>query len=125
MIIAVISSTIVGIIVPLLTAKQIVYFTSNLWNQLIIISLVIFCVQAYISFAAMFFTRRNSQYFTRNTMRNLQTKLGNEILKISQKDMDSNSSGMFIQRIINDTEKMASFIGWGGLNHLRHIFAWM
>ena len=123
MIIAVISSTIVGIIVPLLTAKQIVYFTSNLWNQLIIISLVIFGVQAFISFAAMFFTRRNSQYFTRNTMRNLQTKLGNEILKISQKDMDSNSSGMFIQRIINDTEKMASFIGWGGLNHLRHILA--
>ena len=30
---------------------------------------------------------------------------------------------MFIQRIINDTEKMADFIGWGGLEHLRHILA--
>ncbi len=38
MIFAVISSTIVGIIVPLLAAKQIVYFTSSLWQQLIIIS---------------------------------------------------------------------------------------
>ena len=123
MIIAVVSSTIVGIIVPVFTAKQIVYFTSSLWQQLIYISLVIFAVQAYISFAAMFFTRRNSQYFTRNTMKNLQIKLGNEILKISQKDMDNNSSGMFVQRIVNDTEKMSSFIGWGGLEYLRHILA--
>lgn len=123
MIIAVISSTIIGIIVPLLTAKQIVYFTSSLWQQLLLISLVILGVQAYICFAAMFFTRRNSKYFQRGTMRKLQLKLGNEILKISQKDMDNNSSGMFIQRIINDTEKMADFIGWGGLEHLRHILA--
>ena len=123
MIIAVISSTIIGIIVPLLTAKQIVYFTSSLWKQLLIISIVILGVQAYICFAAMFFTRRNSKYFQRGTMRKLQLKLGNEILKISQKDIDNNSSGMFIQRIINDTEKMADFIGWGGLEHLRHILA--
>lgn len=123
MIFAVISSTIIGIIVPLLTAKQIVYFTSSLWEQLLIISLVILGVQAYICFAAMFFTRRNSKYFQRGTMRKLQLKLGNEILKISQKDIDNNSSGMFIQRIINDTEKMADFIGWGGLEHLRHILA--
>ncbi len=123
MIIAAISSTIIGIIVPLLTAKQIVYFTSSLWQQLVIISLVILCVQAYIAFAAMFFTRRNNQYFTRGTMKNLQMKLGTEILKINQNDIDKNSSGMFTQRIINDTEKMARFIGWGGLNDLRMIFA--
>ena len=123
MIIAVISSTIIGIIVPLLTAKQIVYFTSNLWEQLLIISIVIFGTQAYIAFAAMFFTRRNSQYFTRGTMKKLQIKLGKEVLKISQNDMDKNSSGMLTQRIINDTEKMANFIGWGGLNDIRHILA--
>lgn len=123
MIIAVISSTIIGVIVPLLTAKQIVYFTSSLWQQLLIVSLVIFAVQAYISFAAMFFTRRNSRYFQRGTMKNLQMKLGKEVLKISQKDLENNSSGMFTQRMINDTEKMANFIGWGGLEHLRHILA--
>ena len=123
MIFAVISSTVIGVIVPLLTAKQIVYFTSSLWQQLLIISLVIFGVQAYINFAAMFFTRRNSKYFQRGTMKKLQISLGKEILKIKQKDMDSNSSGMFIQRIINDTEKMADFIGWGGLEHVRHILA--
>ena len=121
MIFAVISSTIIGIIVPLLTAKQIVYFTSSLWQQLMIISIVILAVQAYISFAAFFFTRRNSKYFQRGTMKKLQIRLGKEILKISQTDIDNNSSGIFIQRIVNDTEKMADFIGWGGLEHLRHI----
>lgn len=120
---AVISSTIINIILPLFTAKQIVYFTSNLWQQLLIVSLVIFVVQAYISFAAMFFTRRNSQHFLRGTIKNLQIRLGKEILRINQKDLDNTSSGIFTQRMINDTEKMASFIGWDGLDHLRHIFA--
>lgn len=121
MIMGVIFGTIIGIIVPLLTAKQIVYFTSNVWNQLIIISLVIFGVQAFAAFGAMFFTRRNHQHFSRGTMKNLQMKLGKEILKISQNDMDRNSSGMFIQRILNDTEKMSDFISWGGLENLRQI----
>ena len=120
---AVVSSTVINIILPLITAKQIVYFTSSLWQQLLIISLVIFVVQAYISFVAMFFTRRNSQKFLRGTIKNLQIKLGKEVLKIEQKDLDNTSSGIFTQRMINDTEKMASFIGWDGLEHLRHIFA--
>ncbi len=120
---AVFSSTVINIILPLFTAKQIVYFTSSLWQQLLIVSLVIFVVQAYISFVAMFFTRRNSQHFLRGTIKNLQIKLGREILKINQKDLDNTSSGIFTQRMINDTEKMASFIGWDGLDHLRHIFA--
>lgn len=120
---AVVSSTVINIILPLFIAKQIVYFTSSLWNQLLIVSLLIFAIQAYISFAAMFFTRRNSQRFLRGTIKNLQLKLGKEVLKINQKDLDNNSSGMFTQRMINDTEKMASFIGWDGLEHLRHIFA--
>ena len=120
---AVISSVVIHIIIPLLTAQQIVCFTSNLWEQLLWVSLAIFGVQAYISFAAMFFTRRNSHYFQRGTMKNLQMDLGKEILKINQKDIDNNSSGMFIQRIINDTDKMSSFIGWGSLEHVRHILA--
>lgn len=123
MIMGVIFGTIIGIIVPILVAKQIVYFTSNEWKQLVIISLVILAVQAYNAFGAMFFTRRNHQYFSRGTMKNLQIKLGKEILNITQKDMEQNSSGMFIQRIMNDTEKMADFISWGGLDNIRQILA--
>ena len=123
MIMGVIFGTIIGIIVPILVAKQIVHFTSSEWKQLVIISLVILAVQAYNAFGAMFFTRRNHQYFSRGTMKNLQINLGKEILNITQKDMDQNSSGMFIQRIMNDTEKMADFISWGGLDNIRQILA--
>ena len=123
MIMGVIFGTIIGIIVPILVAKQIVHFTSSEWKQLVIISLVILAVQAYNAFGAMFFTRRNHQYFSRGTMKNLQINLGKEILNITQKDMDQNSSGMFIQRIMNDTEKMADFISWGGLDNIRQLLA--
>lgn len=123
MIMGVLFGTIIGIIVPILVAKQIVYFTSNDWKQLVIISFVILVAQTYNAFGAMFFTRRNHQYFSRGTMKNLQIKLGKEILNITQKDMDQNSSGMFIQRIMNDTEKMADFISWGGLDNIRQILA--
>lgn len=37
--------------------------------------------------------------------------------------MEQNSSGMFIQRVMNDTEKMADFISWGGLDNIRQILA--
>lgn len=121
MIFGVIFGTILEIVVPLLTAKQIVYVTSSLWKQLLIISLIIFGVQAYKAFGVMFFTRRNHQYFSRGVIKNLQIRLGKEMLKISQNDMDTNSSGMFIQRIVNDTEKMAEYISWGGLDYLRQI----
>ena len=121
MIIAVISGTIMSIIIPVLTANQVVYFTSSLWQQLLIVSLVILVAEAYRAFAAMFFTRRNSHYFSRGIMKNLQVKLGKEILKISQSDMDKNSSGMFVQRIVNDTEKMSYFISWGGLDYIMRI----
>lgn len=123
MIMGVIFGTIIGIIVPILVAKQIVHFTSSEWKQLVIISLVILAVQAYNAFGAMFFTRRNHQYFSRGTMKNLQINLGKEILNITQKDMDQNSSGMFIQRIMNDAEKMADFISWGSLDNIRQILA--
>lgn len=123
MIMGVIFGTIIGIIVPILVAKQIVHFTSSEWKQLVIISLVILAVQAYNAFGAMFFTRRNHQYFSRGTMKNLQINLGKEILNITQKDMEQNSSGMFIQRIMNDTEKMADFISWGGLDNIRQLLA--
>ncbi len=122
LILGTLSGAIVGVVLPLLTAKQIVYFTSDTVEQVIGVSLVILLVQAYRAFAALFFVRRNSQRFRRGTMKNIQIELGKEVLKISQTDMDSNSSGMFIQRVTNDTEKISDFF-WEGLNSLRNILA--
>lgn len=108
-IISVVCGIITGIILPLATAKQIVYFTSSKWQQLLIMSIVVLGINALRSFAAFFFTRKNSQVFRKLVMKNIQIDLGKEVLKISQKDMDMNSSGIFIQRITGDTEKMSDF----------------
>ncbi len=117
-----ISGTIIGIIIPLLVAQQIVCLTSNIWEQAIGVSLIIFIIQAYKAFAKMFFHRRNSQYFVKNTTKDIQIVLGKEILKINQHDMDHNSSGMFIHRMTNDTEKMSSFF-LDALSNLRNFLS--
>lgn len=108
-IIAVICGIVTGVILPLAVAKQIVYFTSSDWQQLVIMSIVVLIINSVRSFVAFFFTRKNSQVFRKFVMKNLQIDLGREILKISQKDMDTNSSGIFIQRVTCDTEKMSDF----------------
>ena len=97
---------------PLLAAKQIVYFTSSIWKQLILITIIIFGVK-FVEKLNSIFLRRNTQIFRRGTVKNVQISLGNEILKIDQEDIDSNSSGTFIQRIVVDTDKMAEMFTVG------------
>lgn len=111
-VIGAINGIIIGIILPLFAAKQIVYFTSSIWEQLIIISIIIFGVK-FLERLNSIFLRRNTQVFRRGTVKNIQIELGNEILKVSQEDLDSNSSGTFIQRIVVDTDKMAEMFTVG------------
>ena len=111
-IIGAVNGIIIGIILPLLAAKQIVYFTSRIWEQLILISLIIYGIK-FIEKLNSIFLRRNTQIFRRGTVKNIQIGLGNEILKINQEDLDNNSSGTFIQRIVVDTDKMAQMFTVG------------
>lgn len=57
--------------------------------------------------------RKNTQVFRRNTVKNIQLDLGKQIIKISQKELDSNSSGLFVQRMISDTDKMSEMFTVG------------
>ena len=69
-------------------------------------SLVIMGVYA-IEIVKILLIRKNNQIFRRGTVRNIQMSLGREILSLDQETLDSNSSGTFIQRLTNDTEKMS------------------
>lgn len=122
LIVGTVCGTIIGIVLPLLVAKQIVYFTSNIWEQLIWVSFVILLVQLYRAFGVLFWIRRNTKKFRRGMMKNLQIELGKEVLSICQTDIDNNSSGMFIQRMVNDADKISAFF-WEGLDSLRNILA--
>ena len=61
----------------------------------------------------IFIIRKNTQKFRRGTVRNIQNSLAKEILKLEQTTLDANSSGAFVQRLTNDTDKMAAMFTVG------------
>ena len=101
-----------SVVMPLLSAKLIVNFTDSVFNQAIFMSIIILalCITDEIKTLII---RKNTQIFRRGTVRNIQITLGKEILKLEQSTIDSNSSGMFIQRLTNDTDKMAGMFTTG------------
>lgn len=95
-----------NICIPLLSAKFIISFTDSKFEQAIYMSLIILGVYA-IENIKILLIRKNNQVFRRGTVRSIQMSLGREILSLDQETLDSNSSGTFIQRLTNDTEKMS------------------
>ena len=95
-----------NICIPLLSAKLIVNFTSSKFEQALYMALVILGVY-FLEGTKILLIRKNNQIFRRGTVRNIQMSLGREILSLEQKSLDETSSGTFIQRLTNDTEKMS------------------
>ncbi len=108
-----------GVLIPLISAKFIVKFTSSKFNQAILMSFVLLIMQM-MGNILMLVIRKCSQVYRRGTVRNLQNKLGREILKLEQTALDGTSSGVFIHRLTNDTDKMAELftVGIGQLTGL-------
>jgi len=96
----------INIIAPVISAKQIVYLSTNKFHRLLVISLLVLFIDLV---CAIFHwvLRRNTQVFFRGTTKNIQMATAKEILRITATDIDHNSSGTFIQRISNDTDEMS------------------
>ena len=105
---------IIGIILPILSAKQVVYLTDNIWIQLMFMSLVILIISIINAFKKVFI-RMNTQKFTVGVTEKMQKQLGYEILKITQTDIDTNSTGTFVRRMTSDTDELATMftVGFG------------
>lgn len=89
-----------------MSAKIIVSLTSNQFEQVLFIGLVILIVEilrntAY--YATSYFRHR----IFRETFNEIEISLGTEILKIENSCLDENGSGLFIQRLTNDASKVA------------------
>lgn len=106
----------IGIALPILLANQLVYLTDNNWIQLIVMSLVVL-ILGLINALKTVLIRKNTQKFTVGVTEKLQKSLSSEILKVSQTDLDSNSSGVFVQRMTRDTDELANMftVGYGRL----------
>ena len=99
-------SIFVSIVLPILSARIIVSLTSSDFKQVLFISCVLLIINL-LQYVITYFIRYFSQIVYRETFKNIQRDLGKEILKLDNKSIDSNSSGVFIQRLTNDTSKIA------------------
>ncbi len=110
---------IVNVIYPIFTAKQITYLSGGMFKQLVIATLIVFGLEL-LRVLRMFLIKRNTQVYFMGVFKNLQLAVSKEILKIKVKDLDTNSSGIFIERINGDCNQL-SHIFTLGCSHLTGI----
>lgn len=97
---------IISIAVPVLSAQLIIHLTSNTWHQLILVAFLMYLLENLRN-GMHFIGNYNAQLLYRENFVRLQTALGREIMRIENACMDAHSSGVFIQRLTNDTSKLA------------------
>ena len=95
-----------NIIVPILTAQQIVYLTNNQFYQLILSTLLIFAILFLNTIKIVVIQKNTSKYF-RGVSKSIQNQLGSEMFKLKQKEIDNSSSGALIKRLTDDVSQMS------------------
>lgn len=95
-----------GAIVPLFFAKVILGFTDSAINQAILSAIGLFICNGILDILDYF-----KGYFYQkiyiSTLINLQSKLASETLNLEIKELDKESSGLFIDRLNDDTQDIA------------------
>ena len=109
----------VNVIYPISTAKQLTSLTGGVFKELIVATLIIFGFDI-LSALKTVAIRKNTQVFFRGTFKKLQIAVSKEILRIKVKDIDNNSSGVFIERLNSDCTELSHIftIGVGQLTGL-------
>lgn len=100
----------IGVVIPILSANQIISLTDNELTRLIYISLVLLVVQI-IERVIYYICGRIMIRMYRDNLIEIQSDLGKVIMRLETPVLDSNSSGLFIQRLTSDTEKLADIFG--------------
>lgn len=107
-------SIMVSIIIPILSAKIIVSLTSNEFKRIILIALVILVINI-VDDIFRYIDHRCAIRIYRDTLSVVEVDLGRNVLKLEQECLDKKGSGLFIQRLTNDTSQIAdvfnSFLG--------------
>lgn len=96
----------ISIFVPVLSSKIIVSFTNNNFEQLIIMALIILILENIRNFVH-YYSRYFAQVAYRETFIKIQADLGKNILRLENNTIDKYGSGVFIQRLTNDTSRLA------------------
>ena len=97
--------TVMGALVPLLSAQQLLKLTDGFLNDLFKISLLILGMEILMNIIR-YFSRKNAHIFFHRVLKDVQIDLADEVLKIKTKDIDKTSSGVFIDRLVQDTTRI-------------------
>lgn len=101
--------TLISVVVPLFTAKQIVYINNSLFNELINASFIILFFEVMRNITKYVSNISLGVYF-RESLKVLQLKSLSSLLNIKNKNLDNLPSGVIIERVNNDCGKIADCI---------------
>lgn len=99
-------AVVVSVVVPIISAKIIVYLTDSMFYQLLMMT-VMLCGIELLRNLVNYCSRYYSTVIFRESFIKIQTELGQNILRLENKVIDANSSGVFIQRLTSDTSRLA------------------
>ena len=97
--------TIISVVAPILGAQIILSLTSNNYQKVLVLVLLIFVIEIFRNFSRLAYNYFYNKFYY-DVRRNLQVELVRETLKITQQDLNNNSSGVFIERINGDTDNL-------------------
>ena len=97
---------VLGAVVPLFTAQQLLKLTDGLLNDLFKISVLVLGIQMMMNIIR-YFSRKNAHRFFHLVSKDVQVDLAQEVMEIECKDLDKHSSGVFIDRLVKDTTRIA------------------
>lgn len=110
----------ISIVLPIVSARVIVYLTTNKLQQLLLLSILLLVLEL-LNNIRLYFVRYAHQIIYRNTLTDIQKDLGKNILKIENQILDQTSSGVFIERLTNDTSRMSEIFNMINRNVTRII----
>lgn len=96
----------VSVFFPILSANIIINLTENKLEQLFFLAIILFLLNILNQVVTYFGNIIATKMFV-NISNSLEDDLGKEILRIDNKSLDNNSSGIFIQRLTNDVERLS------------------
>ena len=97
--------TIISVIAPIMAAQRLLALTSNNYSKLLVFILLIFGIEIIRNFCNLAYNYTYNKFYY-DARKNLQLELIRETLRITQKDLNNNSSGVFIERINGDTDNL-------------------
>ncbi len=100
-------SVLLGILAPAISARIIVDYTRNEGQRIIYIALALLAVQLLRNLFMVISNQGYNRAYSR-TLTELEKDLVNNSLKVESRCIDDKGSGLFIQRITSDTQRIAS-----------------